>query len=583
MNDFVADVSYFRRKTKSAMFCKSLICMLLLLSGMVLSAQNIAPTEAVMRFLGSEDLQELDADEVEKLEYLLDDKARINMLSEQELRSCGLFTSYQAAVIRDYIGRHGPIRSLLELSMLDGFGDEYIARAAPFISLSVLEQGDSKVRHELAARAGFKWQAESGSDGSYGFKYRIKAGDRLVGSIAASRSYGCASWTPSALSVSLAWKSARRPLRVILGDFNARFGQGLTLWNNSFLTSLTTPDSFIKRPSGLAQPWSFTGNGALTGVAVEAGFGKVQISVMAALEGLKDAVLQKDPPSAGRFQIMPALNVAWYGRHGQVSFSNVVSFPLVHSTPKTTMKTGLDAAFCMRGVNVFGEVAYDWIAMIPKALAGTRFKIGEKTDMAVQARAFVQEEYGLSCSGMHSLASSTATWIVDFTTDSNGNQVKSQITYEKVFNERWKLKFRLSERVRTWGLKFRTDARADVTYTKDIWHASMRLNVLNCDQTGVLSYMEGGYSGDKLTAYLRQGIFFIDDWDDRIYVYERDAPGAFNVPAMYGRGVWTSATASAKFTSSLRLYARASFVSYPFMQKKKPGKAELKLQLQWRF
>ena len=565
------------------MFRMPLICLLMLLSSAVLSAQDIVSTEAVMRFLGSDDLQEMDADEVERLEHLFDDKARINMLSEQELRSCGLFTSYQAAVIRDYIGRHGPIRSLLELSMLDGFGEEYIARAAPFISLSVQVQGSSKVRHEIAARAGFKWQAESGSDGSYGFKYRINAGDRLVGSIAASRSYGSASWTPSALSGSLAWKSARRPLRVILGDFNARFGQGLTLWNNSFLTSLTTPDSFMKRPSGLAQPWSFTGNGALTGLAVEAGFGKVQISAMAALEGLKDAVLPKDPPAAGRFQIMPALNVAWYGRYGQLSLTNVFSVPLVKSAPKAALKTGLDAAFCIRGVNVFGEVAYDWTAMIPKALAGTRFKIGEKTDMAVQARAFVQEEYGLACSGMHTLSNSTLSWVLDGAASSDGQQVKSQITYEKNFNERWKVKLRLSERVRTWGLPLRTDARADVIYAVSSWMASIRMNILNCDKTGCLSYVEGGYAGEKLTAHLRQGIFFIDDWDDRIYVYERDAPGSFNVPAMYGRGVWTSATASAKFTSSLRLYARASFIGYPFMQKKKPGKAELKLQLSYTF
>ena len=111
----------------------------------------------------------------------------------------------------------------------------------------------------------------------------------------------------------------------------------------------------------------------------------------------------------------------------------------------------------------------------------------------------------------------------------------------------------------------------------------MRLNVLNCDKTGVLSFAEVGRKGENLTAYLRQGIFFIDDWDDRIYVYERDAPGSFNVPAMYGRGLWTSLMASARINSSLRLYSRASYVCYPFMEKKKPGKAELKLQLQWRF
>jgi hypothetical protein len=314
----------------------------------------------------------------------------------------------------------------------------------------------------------------------------------------------------------------------------------------------------------------------LTGVAAEAGFGRVQVSAMAALEGLKDAGHKK-------LRIIPALNVAWYGRYGQLSLTNVFSTTLVKSAPKAALKTGIDAAFCIYGVNVFGEVAYDWIAMVPKVLAGTRFKIGEKTDMAVQARALLQEEYGLACSGLHSLRNSTLLWVIDGNFNHSGLQLKGQISYEHPFSECWKLKLRLSERVRTWGLPFRTDARADIIYIDGSWSGSMRMNVLNCDRTGVLSYMEAGYQSERLTADLRQGIFFIDDWDDRIYVYERDAPGSFNVPAMYGRGVWTSVMASFRFTSSWRLYARASVISYPFMQKKKPGKAELKLQLQWKF
>ena len=66
------------------MFRMSVICLILLLRSAVLNAQNLTSTEAVMRFLGSDDLLETDPDEVEKLEHLFDDKARINMLPEQE-------------------------------------------------------------------------------------------------------------------------------------------------------------------------------------------------------------------------------------------------------------------------------------------------------------------------------------------------------------------------------------------------------------------------------------------------------------------------------------------------------------------
>ena len=548
------------------------ITSVILLSHHMMMAQRLTGTDAVMEFLGSDDLHELDADDVEKLEHLLDAPARINVLSEQELRSCGIFSAYQAAVIVDYIDRHGYVRSLLELSMLDGLGEAFVNKAAPFISLNVQDSGSSGISHELAVRSGFKWQKTEGCDGNYGVKYRIKAGDRITGTISVSRSYGSASWAPSAFSGSLSWKSARMPLRVVAGDFNARFGQGLTLWSNSFLTTLTTPDSFMKRPSGIAQPWSFTGNSALTGIAAEAVFGRWQLSTLAAFPGLKEI-------GSGKLQFMPAVNLAWYGRNGQISVTNVLS----GSSSQTAVKTGADAAFCIRGVNIFGEASYDWIAAVPSMLAGTRFRIGESSDMAFQSRAFLKDQYGAALSGMHSFSTFTACWVVDYTSNSDGHQIKGRITYDMDFGDLWKLKVRVTERLRTWGLPLRTDARADLIYSKGDWIASMRLNVLNCDKTGVLSYAEAGHKGEKLTAYMRQGIFFIDDWDDRIYVYERDAPGSFNVPAMYGRGLWTSMAASARLSQDLRLYARASYVCYPFMEKKKPGKAELKLQLQWRF
>ena len=82
--------------------------------------------------------------------------------------------------------------------------------------------------------------------------------------------------------------------------------------------------------------------------------------------------------------------------------------------------------------------------------------------------------------------------------------------------------------------------------------------------------MEIGYKHPLWYLYLRQGAFMVDDWDDRIYVYERDAPGNFNVPALYGRGFWTSMYLSWKFAGWGRLYLIGIY--------KKPGNAELKLQ-----
>ena len=142
----------------------------------------------------------------------------------------------------------------------------------------------------------------------------------------------------------------------------------------------------------------------------------------------------------------------------------------------------------------------------------------------------------------------------------------------------FRLKSKVSERIRTWGQPFRTEIRTDVTYMSDPWIATVRLDAVCSEGFGFLSYLEGGYKTSKMAFYMRQGAFLVDNWDDRIYSYERDAPGSFSVPAYYGRGVWTSFNASWRFARWGRMYARAGVLAYPFMQKKKPGKAELKLQ-----
>ena len=75
----------------------------------------------------------------------------------------------------------------------------------------------------------------------------------------------------------------------------------------------------------------------------------------------------------------------------------------------------------------------------------------------------------------------------------------------------------------------------------------------------------------------------VDDWDDRIYAYERDAPGSFSVPAYYGRGYWLALTAGWKISRGFRLYFRGAYQDYPWLRpsetEKKPAKAEIRLQL----
>lgn len=554
----------------------------------IAAAQQSSEMEAIMKMAGAVSAEEMDSYEVERLSDFLEHPLKINLASSSRLSSSGLFTRYQVASLVDYRARHGNVMSFAELAVVDGFGEDFVARLAPFVSLESLSVGLMKeqVRNDFALRGAFK--INDGNDWNAGLKYRLESSGFTM-SLAANRVYGGSGAKPSDYAGSVGYDFRRVRGKVLLGDFNARFGQGLALWNGVFITSLSTPSAFMKKPSGISRSWSYTGGAALTGAAAEIGVEGFTFSAVLAAPGVKDASLRPD-----KVRLMPAVNIAWQCRHGQVSLTHMaeISGFRANDDAKTripVMKTSADAAFCIRGVNIYGEAAYDWVARNVDVLAGTDFKAGESVRLAALCRYFPDELYGTAFSGSFK----SGTFSVDAiyypipkdASVRHSIQVKSLVDWNWTVGQSFSIRMRAFERVRTWGNMFRSEIRGDFTYTSGPFVATMRLNALHCEKIALAGYLEQGLKTDRFSIYARQTLFKADHWDDRIYVYERDAPGSFNVPALYGRGWSASLVASAKIASHLRLYARASYTGYHFMPvaKRKPGKAELKLQMVFRF
>ena len=128
----------------------------------------------------------------------------------------------------------------------------------------------------------------------------------------------------------------------------------------------------------------------------------------------------------------------------------------------------------------------------------------------------------------------------------------------------------------------RVELRSELAFTSGAWKFSTRLDGIYCASFAFHAFLEAGYLTPKLSSYLRLGGFLIDNWDDRIWVYERDAPGSFTVPAYYGRGVHCSLYCAWKPSRHHSLYLRTSLVSYPGNPTPKKGKFEFKLQYRLR-
>ena len=549
-------------------------------------AQDWREIDKIMELSGAESEADLHSEEVEHFSEMLKHPLRINRMSRSSLLDCGLFSPYQVASFLEYRQRFGAVASLSELASVDGFSKRYVDILGPFISMdNDIGQGKSclgsRVGHDISLRGGYRFSNEK-HEWQYGFKYGLDVSDLLSASIGMS---------VARYSFSLAYDFRKSDAKIILGDFNARFGQGLTSWNGVFLSSLTSPSGFMKKASGVTQVRSFTGSSANTGVASEWGFGNFVLSTAVGLPKIKDAkTITKDQT------IRPVVNFRWLNRLGSVGVTAVSESDLSGQSVAFCLKSSVDASLCIRGVNLFSEAAYDWSVRVASVVAGTDFSPGEYFRVAAlsgwvqgqQCQFAVSGELTESTQKKHRLLFSTEGlyyYVPKDKSDEYSLQVKSQIRWDWQVVDRLFLKIRLTDRFRTWGFPHRAEVRAELGVLFGSWVVDMCAILLKYREISSLVYLDNSYKTNLLTLHLRLGLFDVGHWDDRIYVYEYDIPGSFNVPAYYGRGVWASSMLSWKISRSIRLYARASFITYPFMpdEKKKPGRAELKIQSVFRF
>ena len=545
-----------------------------------LSAQQIDVEEAVRRLTGVSDVEALDAEQVEMYSDLYRHPVDLNRSTRSFLESAGLFTPFQLASLIDYRERHGSILSMVELASVDGFTDETVNNLKPFIILSpdvLITRKTAKFSGDFSTRCGYKAdRSKDVSKAMYGLKSRICldfSPDKVTVTFAASGPYDSSRIFPTVCSTSLLYQ--HRAGKLVVGDFNARYGQGLCLWNTTAFSSLNAPSAFMKRPSGISAVNSFTGSSALTGVAADLTLGRWQIAAMLSVPGIKN--LQKRPDD---IRLSPVLNIMRYGRFGHFACTHMMSFSsfLTKDFLIPQMRTSIDGSCCIKGVNVFGEGMYDWVDRKFSFLTGTQFGLIENIRAASMVRYLPSSnEHGaavaLEATLMeHRLQASIDALYHPISKSKDGSmsrQIRIQANWIWEINAALQTKIRAAERLRTWGTGSRTELRVESVYEYRNWKFSFRADALNGLSYAGLTYLEAGYLTGKVSAYIRYGIFHIDNWDDRIYVYERDAPANFNVPSFYGRGFWASCYVAYKPSRWSKLYMRGIY--------KKPGNAELKL------
>lgn len=605
--------------------CRKIFMAVMLISVVLTaSGQEYDPMEAIAYFYGAVSAEQLDEDDVDRMEALVRNPMDINSASISKMVESGLFTQYQAASIAAYRQNHGHVMSMTELAAIDGIGKDFAERLYPFICIrtGTVEPNRAGFGGEVCARGGWKVSFDGSSRWSAGVKLKAETAAGWSAGMAMPKTYS-EKFDPKAVAAYLAWEGRRSGLKIIAGEFGLRFGQGLALWTGMGMSGISTVCSLERRPSGLVTSSSFSANYTLTGLAARYSPGKFVISCGLALPGIRN--ITEFPND---IHLMPFADCTYLLDNGQIALSaylDALPFGGLGNVQRCTeAKVSLSERWCIDGHNIFSELAFDFLPRAPAGLIGYTGRVCEYLRLGAVVRYYPAEyqasrsnaprsltkcsnEHGATLSGdfsfgksveldrddeyLSSVSRHTGSFALDCAyfpqtkskDDVMSRQVKLSLVWNFQIDRMFAMKFTSSCRVRTWGKPLRGEIRADLLWRLLNYYASFRADVVKCNGVGLLGYADIGWKGSTLAVWLRFGMFCIDSWDDRIYVYERDAPGSFNVPAFSGRGLWTSLAGRWRFSRKGSLNLRLALTDYPFMQNKKPGNAELKFQLNWRF
>ena len=195
----------------------------------------------------------------ENYAQLLANPLNLNLATEEQLRSLSILTTTQLFDFLQYRKDNGPLLSFYELQVISSFNDRVINLLEPFVSISdadnaglkgllkrvVTEKNNyfvTRFERTIESKAGYKNSSPqsiqySGSPYKVYNRFRINAnGDFSFGFTTEKDAGEKFTWNPSQHQLGFDYVSAHGQIQnkgivknLIVGDYQAQFGQGLTL------------------------------------------------------------------------------------------------------------------------------------------------------------------------------------------------------------------------------------------------------------------------------------------------------------------------------------------------------------------
>ena len=511
--------------------------------------------QALLTLTGASCVEELSEDEVQHYQSLAAHPVDLNLAGRSRLLSTGLLTPFQVASLLDYRTRTGAVLSWAELALVDGFNARFVEALREFAFLGVPEgeapgkREDRRLRQSLTLRGA--WRPSEAA--AWGAKYEAALGERAA--FFASVRTTLSDPKPGFPTLSAAYYGRGVLGQLVVGHFNARFGQGLVQWSGFQLSGYSSLGALRKNGTGFSPTGSYGAD--LLGVAADWHFGPWRLSTAYSWTGQR-----------------PILNL-------ERSWRTVTA-----GLTATDEAASLEARVSLPGWSLFGEVAYAWRRGV-SALAGAYLVpvYGHRWGCLLRWYGPADKRYSGLAAG-YEAPSFSATLDAGWRTDTGAQQYKSVVQWQPALAWRgigFRPALRLAGRFRPdETVPLRLELRATLGAEYGPWLLGGRYDLVRGCGWAWHWYAEAARRQPEWSAYLRGGLFKVDDWDDRIYVYERDAPGSFSVPARYGRGWSASLYLAWQPVRRHSLWLRLETVQYPWNLTPRDGRFECRLQYRFK-
>lgn len=555
---------------------------------------------------------------IEHFEYLSASPLKINYADRNDFEKLIVLTNFQIESLIEYRKSSGNILSAAELSLVNGFDETLVCMLLPYLDFTTDLSGESSVfgggeykkfRHNLLLKS----YIERGADNEIGepvymqlrykclYKNRYQlgillendAGEKIIGS--SGIPFGdFISLHMAAKDISFkGWKIRN----LVIGDYSARFGQGLVMWNSFNMQGNSSVGGLFKSADAISPYTSSTEYGYLRGFAatISKPIGRrvdcIDLSLFWSYNGVDATVKNGKYTSLSANGLhntesllkrkMAIREMVWGAslrmQSHRVSFGiNWVSYGFdtyngikILDYNRFQQYYGVhgnisaDFYWLVRNYRVFGEVAMDYGGNIA-ILAGFIGRNGE-WDLGGIARYYSKgyiapHSGGYSSSGgcynQTGISLSAARYLrggVQLSMGLDGTYYpwyRYNIPSDTYQVKGWaKLEFASDNS--SWGVKlynnFTSNRSVNKVGVKGNYGTNLFCKWLQVKGRGELAYctsLSGYLAADvvakacreKLRFYFRVAYYNCKDWLGRLYIYENDLPMSFSSKLMYGEG-----------------------------------------------